>query len=221
MFDNSAKEPPVDPEPCGGQALWELGKHRPEAQHVLALVRWAKLTWSNHTLAESKLYQGSPCPQPCHLAQTMLLFPAGLLTCHIKPRRLWVWSDRWMGRGTEGGTRWLRKETSAHFGENQMGQDIQGPFGSVASGGCGWSTLVARLPLHISIQPQPATWWQKVFFDPPCILPSKARSSQDRWWHSRSGASAMLHCRDAARSRRGTTECPKSNIHLETLPGPP
>ena len=59
------------------------------------------------------------------------------------------------------------------------------------------------------------------FFDPPCILPSKARSSQDRWWHSRSGASAMLHCRDAARSRRGTTECPKSNIHLETLPGPP
>ena len=39
MFENSAKEPPVDPEPCGRQALWELGKHRPEAQHVLALVR--------------------------------------------------------------------------------------------------------------------------------------------------------------------------------------
>ena len=71
---------------------------------------------------------------------------------------------------TEGGTRWLRKEASAHFRENQMGQDIQGPFGSVASGGCGWSTLVARLPLHISIQPQPATWWQKVFSDPPMYI---------------------------------------------------
>ena len=78
-----------------------------------------------------------------------------------------------MGRGTEGGTRWLRKETSADFGEIQMGQDIQGPFGSVASGGCGWSTLVARLPLHISIQPQPATWWQKVFLIPHVYYPAK------------------------------------------------
>ena len=52
-------------------------------------------------------------------------------------------------------------------GENHTGQDIQGPLCSVAFG-----EVVASVPLRPSVQPQRATWWQKVFLIPHVLHPA-------------------------------------------------